>query len=57
LINSWKIVGFGDEYFGTLDAGESNKSFMQGYKSVLNAKQVEDNLVRKKKPKLCYCKL
>ncbi|GAU22334.1 hypothetical protein TSUD_106620 [Trifolium subterraneum] len=37
-------VGFGDEYFGTLEAGESNKSLMQAYKSVLNSKQVEDNL-------------
>nr|AQQ72607.1 zinc/iron transporter [Medicago truncatula] len=39
------LEGFGDEYFGTLEAGELNKSLMQGYKSVLNAKQVEDNLV------------
>ncbi|CAJ2660243.1 unnamed protein product [Trifolium pratense] len=39
------LEGFGDEYFGTLEAGESNKSLMQGYKSVLNSKQVEDNLM------------
>ncbi|KAK2370120.1 aluminum activated malate transporter family protein [Trifolium repens] len=38
------LEGFGDEYFGTLEARESNKSLMQGYKSVLNSKQVEDNL-------------
>ncbi|RDX86787.1 Aluminum-activated malate transporter 2, partial [Mucuna pruriens] len=36
------LEGFGKEYFGTF--GESNKSFMQGYKSVLNSKQVEENL-------------
>jgi hypothetical protein len=42
-------VGFGDEYFGTLEARKSNKSLMQGYKSVLNSKQVEDNLVRRTK--------
>lgn len=42
----WWILGFGDEYFGTLEDGESNKLSMQEYKSVLNSKQVEDNLVR-----------
>ncbi|XP_027343355.1 aluminum-activated malate transporter 2-like [Abrus precatorius] len=35
------LEDFGEEYFG---GGESNKSFMQGYKSVLNSKQVEENL-------------
>ncbi|WJX73791.1 hypothetical protein P8452_57531 [Trifolium repens] len=38
------LEGFGDEYFGTSEARESNKSLMQGYKSILNSKQVEDNL-------------
>ncbi|KAK7324834.1 hypothetical protein VNO77_28708 [Canavalia gladiata] len=38
------LQDFGEQYFGTLEGGESNKSFMQGYKSVLNSKQVEENL-------------
>ncbi|KAJ1384567.1 Aluminum-activated malate transporter [Sesbania bispinosa] len=38
------LQGFGEEYFGTSEVGETNKSSMQGYKSVLNSKQVEDNL-------------
>ena len=43
-----QIAGFGDEYFGTPEGGESNKSFLQGYKSVLNSKQAEESLVRRK---------
>ncbi|KAJ1407477.1 Aluminum-activated malate transporter [Sesbania bispinosa] len=38
------LQGFGDEYFGTSKVEESNKSIMQGYKSVLNSKQAEDSL-------------
>ncbi|KAK7371197.1 hypothetical protein VNO78_36765 [Psophocarpus tetragonolobus] len=38
------LLAFGDEYFGTSEGGESNKSFMQGYKSVLTSKQVEESL-------------
>ncbi|QHN95263.1 hypothetical protein HN51_043133 [Arachis hypogaea] len=39
------IEGFGDEYFGTSDGEESNKSKLQAYKSVLNSKQIEESLV------------
>ncbi|KAL2331886.1 hypothetical protein Fmac_019467 [Flemingia macrophylla] len=38
------LEGFGEQYFGTSEVGESNKSLMQGYKSVLNSKQIEDSL-------------
>ncbi|KAJ1407480.1 Aluminum-activated malate transporter [Sesbania bispinosa] len=38
------LQGFGEEYFGTSEVEETNKSSMQGYKCVLNSKQVEDNL-------------
>ncbi|KAK7261167.1 hypothetical protein RIF29_27472 [Crotalaria pallida] len=38
------LEGFGDEYFETLENGESNKSFMEEYKSVLNSKQAEESL-------------
>lgn len=39
------IAGFGDEYFRTTKGGESDKSVLEGYKSVLNSKQTEENLV------------
>ncbi|KAJ1384569.1 Aluminum-activated malate transporter [Sesbania bispinosa] len=38
------LQGFGDEYFGISKVEESNKSIMQGYKSVLNSKPAEDSL-------------
>ncbi|KAH1143889.1 hypothetical protein AAZX31_12G178100 [Glycine max] len=38
------LEGFGEEYFGRSEGGESNKLFMQGYKSVLTSKQVEETL-------------
>nr|KYP39387.1 hypothetical protein KK1_039325 [Cajanus cajan] len=38
------LISFGEEYFRTSEVGDSNKSFLQGYKSVLNSKQVEENL-------------
>ncbi|XP_057953203.1 aluminum-activated malate transporter 2-like [Malania oleifera] len=42
------LDGFGEEYFNTVDSvGESNKedkSFLQGYKSVLNSKASEESL-------------
>ncbi|KAK7272255.1 hypothetical protein RJT34_28736 [Clitoria ternatea] len=38
------LEGFGGEYFGRLEGRESNKSSLQAYKSVLNSKQVEENL-------------
>ena len=46
--NAKQIAGFGEEYFGTSDGRESNKSFLEGYKSVLNSKQAEENLVRER---------
>ncbi|KHN17977.1 Aluminum-activated malate transporter 1 [Glycine soja] len=36
------LEGFGEEYFGRSEGGESNKLFIQGYKSVLTSKQVEE---------------
>lgn len=44
-----QIAGFGEEYFGRSEGGESNKLFMQGYKSVLTSKQVEETLVRRRR--------
>ncbi|KAL3530318.1 hypothetical protein ACH5RR_009640 [Cinchona calisaya] len=41
------LGGFGDEYFKTLGDGnvKDNKSLLEGYKSVINSKNVEDSLV------------
>ncbi|KAK7257586.1 hypothetical protein RIF29_31657 [Crotalaria pallida] len=36
------LEGFGDEYF--IEGGECNKSFLQGYKTVLHSKHAEENL-------------
>ncbi|OIW08466.1 hypothetical protein TanjilG_03142 [Lupinus angustifolius] len=41
-----QIAVFGDECFRTSECGESNKSFLQGYTSVLNSKQAEENLAQ-----------
>ncbi|XP_057450455.1 aluminum-activated malate transporter 2-like [Lotus japonicus] len=49
------IEGFGKEYFTTSEVGESNiKSYMQGYKSVLDSKQVEQNLANLAKWEPCH---
>ncbi|KAE8663824.1 putative Aluminum activated malate transporter family protein [Hibiscus syriacus] len=39
------ILGSGDEYFAKSSEMESNKASLQGYKSILNSKQVEESLV------------
>ncbi|KAE8712206.1 hypothetical protein F3Y22_tig00110260pilonHSYRG00092 [Hibiscus syriacus] len=42
----WEFsLGFGDEYFTKSSERESNKASLQGYKSILNSKQVEESLV------------
>ncbi|KAL5132066.1 Aluminum-activated malate transporter 2 [Glycine soja] len=43
------LEGFGEEYFGRSEGGESNKLFIQGYKSVLTSKQVEETFVRRRR--------
>lgn len=37
------FTGFGNVYFKKSEDGESNKAFLQGYKSVLNTKQSEES--------------
>ena len=37
--------GFGDEYFQDVPASKNDKSFLKGYKSVLNTKANEETLV------------
>ena len=51
LISKIQITGFGVEYFKIPGDGklESNNTFMDDYKSVLNSKQSEECLVSKKK--------
>ncbi|KAE8663827.1 Aluminum-activated malate transporter 7 [Hibiscus syriacus] len=39
------LQGFGDEYFTKSSEMESNKASLQGYKSILNSKQVEESWV------------
>ncbi|MED6108567.1 hypothetical protein PIB30_025390 [Stylosanthes scabra] len=38
------IEGFGNEYFKTQDGEDTSKSFLPGYRSVLNSKQSEESL-------------
>ncbi|KAI4334181.1 hypothetical protein L6164_018901 [Bauhinia variegata] len=38
------LQGFVDEYFKTTEAAESKKALLQGYTSVFNSKQTEENL-------------
>lgn len=51
-----KFTGFGDEYFrykseddeeGKIKVSNSDKPFLQGYRSVLNSKSTEDSMVNK----------
>lgn len=50
LISKTQITGFGVEYFKIPgDSKESNNTFMDDYKSVLNSKQSEECLVRRNK--------
>lgn len=43
------LAGFGGEYFGGMEDGQSStdtdKSFLQGYKAVLNSKNTEETMV------------
>ena len=43
----WTCAGFGDEYFKTLEDGNvrDSKALLEKYKSVVNSKTIEDNLV------------
>jgi hypothetical protein len=46
-IDGYKLAGFGVEYFNILEEGPSmdDKSFLQGYKSVLTSKDTEEAMV------------
>lgn len=39
------LEGFGPEYFRISEDAETDKSFLEGYKTVLNSKQTEESLV------------